>query len=99
MDVGHGWHFHRSVYRVRVRRGIVAVVVIFVMAACAGAQNPKSKDDGLEFRNAAPGVRYVGSNMCKVFHSAMYQQCSRTGMAHSTSLPGSILDKGWLAKP
>ena len=53
----------------------------------------------LEFRNAAPGVRYVGSNMCKGCHSAIYQQYSRTDMAHSTSLPGSILDKGWLAKP
>ena len=40
-----------------------------------------------------------GSNMCKGCHSAIYQQYSRTDMAHSTSLPGSILDMGWLAKP
>ena len=39
--------------------GVVAVLVIFVMVGCAGAQNSKSKDEGLEFRNAAPGVRYV----------------------------------------
>jgi hypothetical protein len=59
MDVGQGWHFHRSVYPVSARRGTAAVLVIFVMVGCAGAQNSKSKDEGLEFRNAAPGVRYV----------------------------------------
>ncbi len=99
MGIGQGWHFHRSVFRVSVRCGIAAVVVIFVIAACAGAQNSKSKDESLEFRNAAPGVHYVGSNMCKGCHSAIYQQYSRTDMAHSTSLPGSMLDKGWPAKP
>ena len=103
MVIGHGWHFHRSVYPGGVcAAGLQPSAVIFVMAACAGAQNSKSKEvrtEGLQFRNAAPGVRYVGSNMCKGCHSAIYQQYSRTDMAHSTSLPGSILDKGWLAKP
>jgi len=99
MGVGHGWHFHRSVYPVSARRGTAAVLLIFVIVSCAGAQNSKSKGEGLEFRNAAPGVRYVGSDMCRGCHSAIYQQHSRTDMAHSTSLPRSILDKGWLAKP
>ncbi|MGH9548516.1 MAG: hypothetical protein ACRD3W_04040, partial [Terriglobales bacterium] len=75
------------------------MAVIFVITACVGAQNAKSKDArtdpgpwSTEFRNAAPGVRYVGSNMCKGCHSTIYQQYARTDMAHSTSLPGSILD-------
>jgi len=59
MGVGHGWYFHRLVYPVSARRGTAAVLVIFVMVGCAGAQNSKSKGEGLEFRNAAPGVRYV----------------------------------------
>ena len=59
MGVGHGWHFHRSVYPVSARCGAASVLVIFVIVGCAGAQNSKSKDEGLEFRNAAPGVRYV----------------------------------------
>jgi hypothetical protein len=106
MGIGHGWYFHRSAYPVSVRRGIAAVVVILVIAACADAQNAKNTDArpdtgprNPEFRNAAPGVRYIGSNMCKGCHSAIYQRYSRTDMAHSTSLPGSILDKDWLAKP
>jgi len=99
MGVGHGWSFHRPVYPVSASGGTAAVLVLFVIVACAGAQNAKSKGEGLEFRNAAPGVRYVGSDMCRGCHSAIYQQYSRTDMAHSTSLPRSILDKGWLAKP
>ena len=39
MGIGHGWYFHRSVYPVSVCRGIAAVVVTFVMVACAGAQS------------------------------------------------------------
>ena len=37
--------------------------------------------------------------MCKGCHSTIYQQYSRTDMAHSTSLPENILDKGWLTQP
>ena len=102
MGIRHGWHFHKASYPVRVRRGVIAIVGMgFVITVHTFAQNAKNKDasPGPEFRNAAPGVRYVGSNMCRGCHSAIYQHYSRTDLAHCTSLPGSILDMGWLNKP
>jgi hypothetical protein len=106
MGIRHGWHFHKTIYQGSARRGAAAVVMILVISAHARAHNSKSKvastDPGLrntEFRNAAPGVRYVGSNMCKGCHATIYQQYSHTHMAHSTSLPKTILDNGWLTNP
>ena len=52
-----------------------------------------------QFRNTAPGVRYVGSNMCKGCHMAIYEEFSRTDMGRSTSLPSKLLDLGFLDKP
>jgi hypothetical protein len=64
-------------------------------------QNSKRKQSRpeLAFRNAAPGVRYVGSNMCKGCHLAIYEKFSRTEMGRSTSLPSPLLDLGWLSQP
>ena len=48
------------------------------------------------FRNTAPGVRYVGSQTCKLCHFAIYQKFSRTDMGNATAAPGAILERGWL---
>ena len=102
MGIGHVWRFHEAAGSGTVFRRTTAIVSLgLVITLQMFAQNPKSRDAAgvPEFRNAAPGVRYVGSKMCKGCHSAIYQQYSRTDMAHSTFLPGSILDMGWLDKP
>lgn len=92
----HAWHCGKTT-RSLIHRAVRAAGLVLMITLPAWAQNAKSKDAaGDEFRNAAPGVRYVGSNMCKGCHSAIYQQYSRTDMAHSTSLPSRILDLGWL---
>ena len=51
------------------------------------------------FRNAAPGVHYVGSQACKLCHFAIYQKFSRTDMGNATAPPRAILDRGWLPQP
>ena len=84
-------------------RAIAIACLSFMTVVQSFAQAPKTRDVETDvalpaFRNAAPAVRYIGSNMCKGCHAAIYQNFSRTDMAHSTSLPTSIIDKGWLAK-
>jgi tetratricopeptide (TPR) repeat protein len=102
MGIRHGWCFHKAACWETVRRCTTAIFSLgFVITPQLFAQNPKSRDAlGVpEFRNAAPGVRYVGSKICKGCHSAISQRYSRTDMAHSTFLPENISDKGWLDKP
>ncbi len=102
MGIRHGWHLHKAAYAGTVYRRTTALVSLGLLITLQMfAQNPKSRSAaGIpEFQNAAPGVRYVGSKMCKGCHSVIYQQYSRTDMAHSTFLPGNILDMGWLDKP
>jgi hypothetical protein len=110
MSIRKGWHFDGALYAAGACSRALATAAVMLMIVMLGlrenglgentpAQDAKNKSAGLEFRNAAPGVRYVGSNMCKACHSAIYQQYSRTDMAHSTSSPRTILDSGWLDKP
>ncbi len=102
MGIRRGWCFHEAACWETLRRCAAAIFNLgFVITLTVVAQNPKSKDAAVvpEFRNAAPGVRYVGSKICKGCHSAISEQYSRTDMAHSTILPENILAKGWLDKP
>jgi len=102
MGIRHVWCFHKAACWETVRRCTTAIFSLgLAITLPMFAQNPKNRSvAGVpEFRNAAPGVRYVGSKICKGCHSAISQQYSRTDMAHSTFLPENILDKGWLDKP
>jgi tetratricopeptide (TPR) repeat protein len=102
MGIRHDWYFHKAACWETMRRRATAIFSLgLVITLPMFAQNTKNRSaaDVPEFRNAAPGVRYVGSKICKGCHSAIYQQYSRTDMAHSTFLPGNILDMGWLDKP
>jgi tetratricopeptide (TPR) repeat protein len=102
MGIRHAKYFHKAACWETLRRRAALIISLgLVITLQMFAQSPKRRDaDPVpKFRNAAPGVRYVGSQMCRGCHSAIYQQYSRTDMAHSTFLPGNILDMGWLDKP
>ena len=75
--------------------------VIFLLAFSSWGQSTKRMEGRPEpdFRNTAPGVRYVGSNVCKGCHLVIYQNFARTEMGNSTSLPHRLLDLGWLSQP
>ena len=79
--------------------GIAGLLVLLSLPA--RTQNSQREEGRSEpaFRNAVPGVRYVGSNMCKGCHLAIYESFSRTEMGRSTSLPNQLLDSGWLSQP
>ena len=51
-----------------------------------GGACPESVDVG-RYRNAEPGVAYLGSASCAPCHESIYQSYMRTRMAHSMSLP------------
>jgi len=44
--------------------------------------------EGIEFRNTAPGVDYVGSQVCAGCHRGIYDRYLKTGMGRSMSLAG-----------
>jgi hypothetical protein len=79
--------------------------LIVLLAAYSWGQNSKSNNNnkdahaGFEYRNTAPGVRYVGSDKCRSCHASIYAQYAHTAMGQSTSLPGKLVELGWLNKP
>ena len=79
--------------------GITGLIV--VLALPGWGQNAKRKENRSEpgFRNTTPGVRYLGSNVCKGCHLPIFEEFSRTDMGHSTSLPNRLVDLGWLTQP
>jgi hypothetical protein len=79
--------------------GIAALVVMSAWQSSAQSLSSKGNDSGVTFRNTSPGVRYVGSKVCRACHSDIYEQYSRTDMGRSTSLPRRIIEQGWLTKP
>jgi Cytochrome c554 and c-prime len=102
MDIQRGWHFRNATGSgTAFCRALAVIGLVLMITLPDSAQKSTSKvaSPAPVFRNAAPSVHYVGSNMCKACHSNIYQQYSHTDMAHSTSLPGTILDSGWLAQP
>lgn len=72
-----------------------------VLTAAGQSTHPAkgSTDSKTTFRNAAPGIHYVGSEQCKLCHSEIYQQYSRTPMGRATFPPNKVVDLGWLPKP
>jgi len=85
-------------------RTIVFLLAVSGMSAAqASASSPKpgvkQQPSGGDFLNTAANVHYVGSKVCASCHMAIYEKYLRTAMGHSTTLPGSILDAGWLSKP
>jgi hypothetical protein len=60
---------------------------------------PNQNEVSIEFRNAQPGVRYVGSKVCRGCHADIYEQFCRTDMGRSTSLPSMLIEHGWLSEP
>lgn len=79
-------------------RGVGAASVILLAVVYALGQNSNG-NQGLDFRNTAPGVSYVGSETCRACHSAIYETYSRTDMARTTFAPNQLVDLGWLTKP
>ncbi|HMJ20865.1 MAG TPA: hypothetical protein VK513_03115 [Terriglobales bacterium] len=79
--------------------GIVGLIALLALPGWGQDSKRKHSSPGVAFRNAAPGVRYVGSNMCKGCHLAIYENFSRTEMGNSTSLPSRLLEMGWLSQP
>jgi hypothetical protein len=58
----------------------------------AARREPRSvlgsmETDDVKYLNAAPGVGYVGSQVCQTCHETIYKQYIRTDMARSMSLP------------
>jgi tetratricopeptide (TPR) repeat protein len=66
-------------------------------AAQSKAAHPQS--EGTHFRNAVPGVHYVGSKACKSCHSEIFEKFSHTDMGNSMFAPSHLVDLGWLATP
>ncbi len=102
MSVEQGGGFRKLSHSLKVGCCAVGLVGLVVLLTPPDwAQNSKRKESRPQpnFRNAALGVRYVGSNMCKGCHLAIYEQFSRTEMGSSTSLPNRLLELGWLPQP
>jgi tetratricopeptide repeat protein len=51
-----------------------------------------------QYRNARPGVQYLGDEACRKCHSTIYSEFKQTGMGRSVSVP-SAEDARELAKP
>jgi hypothetical protein len=70
--------------QVPVATGCLAVVFCVVMPAA------ERTTAGLEFRNTAKGVRFVGSEACAACHPAIYRSYKKTSMARSMSLASDM---------
>jgi len=53
----------------------------------------------VQFRNAAPGVGYVGSQVCAKCHGEIYRSYMKTDMSRAMSLPGRLKDLPGLDHP
>jgi hypothetical protein len=102
MAVARKKYFHKASHDLKPRLFVIGIAGFMVLLALLGqAQNSKRKQNSPQpaFRNAEPGVRYVGSNVCKGCHLAIFEKFSRTEMGRSTSLPSRLVDLGWLSQP
>jgi hypothetical protein len=101
MAIRYGWHTRKVTNSFRASWQALAPLTFVLLAYHASGQSAKSSQhpSSFSFRNATPGVPYVGSKICAGCHSTIYQQFSHTDMAHSASLPSKVFDFGWLTKP
>jgi hypothetical protein len=95
MAAHRGWHEHRK-YSVAAILALILTACWYTPAKEGGQENAGPDTD---FRNTKPGVRYVGSKVCRGCHAGIYEQFLRTDMGHSTSLPSIVIDRGWLTTP
>lgn len=80
-------------------RAVALCGLVLSASGQAGHPAKSSANSRISFRNAAPGIKYVGSAQCKLCHSEIYQNFSRTAMGRATFLPDKVVDLGWLPKP
>lgn len=104
IPVERDWHFDRARRSLALFcRPLQTASLIAFLAAHSWGQSSKNNNKdtrtGSEYRNAALGVRYVGSDKCRSCHATIYTQYAHTAMAQSTSLPGKLVELGWLTKP
>lgn len=82
---------------------LVLLMPIFLIALPARCrQKPAAAHSTarlVRFRNALPGVAYVGSKTCAECHPDIYDSFIKTDMGHSMSLPGEWANFGELQAP
>ena len=70
--------------RLQSRAPHAAALILCILALHAAAAPTEQ-----EFHNTAPGVAYVGSQVCAGCHAPLYEQYLKTGMGQSMSLAGT----------
>ena len=91
--------------RVRTFCRLTQIVCLMLLTAFSAEGQRVAKKSTRSFipdskpLNALPGVRYVGSEKCKLCHSAIFKTFSQTDMAQATSFPVKAVEKGWLTTP
>ena len=98
----------RSAFRQVVTSLVVFAFPLIALSAliAAGQQEPlpehsaaHSKPFLVEFRNAAPGVAYVGSKACAECHGDINQSFMKTDMSRAMSLPSKLKELPGLDHP
>ena len=98
----------RSAFRQVVTSLVVFAFPLIALSAlaAAGQQEPlpehsaaHSKPFLVEFRNAAPGVAYVGSKACAECHGDINQSFMKTDMSRAMSLPSRLKELPGLDHP
>jgi hypothetical protein len=73
----------------RPERTAPHAAVFIICMICMLAPDTAAAPTGPEFHNTAPGVAYVGSQVCAGCHALLYEQYLKTGMGQSMSLAGT----------
>jgi hypothetical protein len=71
----------------RHRRGWCAALLFLLPTVVLAAPIGRQDASPVVYRNSAPGVGYVGSQVCGGCHAAIYQTYLKTDMGRSMSLP------------
>ncbi len=87
-------------YSGRVRRLALLISVFHVASLFAAGQDPSARRaPDIQFKNAAPGVAYVGSKTCAECHSDVYASFRKTDMGRSMSQPDEFTQLKTLHEP
>jgi Tetratricopeptide repeat len=77
-----------------------AMLVFFTLFRTTVAQeNPMGQQESVEYRNAQPGVKYLGDKACLPCHLSQYESFKKTDMGRSMSLPSIADELGEFKKP
>ncbi|MGE5325468.1 MAG: hypothetical protein ACM3NO_00395, partial [Deltaproteobacteria bacterium] len=90
-----------------IRKGLPGLLFIFLAALLyvphkSQSQEPAAQNAALpipQYRNAAPGVAYVGSKTCAKCHTDVYESFRKTGMGRSMALPAERREIRQLTAP